>query len=218
MSKSRVVHGRMRRYSAYGRTVSMFSLRISPSIVKCGPAFTARGHVDAEQPQRRVLVVGVVEEAGVGGAVARRHVAADRHAAVRQRNRLGRQRLGGPGPGGAHQEQRREPRDPCRSCLWRKYSDEANLQRAWQQTGQRGVRVGRQPRNRLEAVAGAVPAARDLHARSAVQARQRRPIVGAGRAEGIERLERLDRAAVDRLKRVGPTCTPRSARRAGAAA
>jgi len=40
-SKSRVVHGRMRRYSAYGSGRLKFSVRSSASTAKCGPAFTA---------------------------------------------------------------------------------------------------------------------------------------------------------------------------------
>jgi len=40
-SMFRFVHGRMRTYSAYGRTVPRFSLRSSPSSVTCGPALTA---------------------------------------------------------------------------------------------------------------------------------------------------------------------------------
>ena len=49
------------------------------------PAFTARREVEAQHPQRGMLVVGVVEEPGVVGADRRRDVAAERDAAVAER-------------------------------------------------------------------------------------------------------------------------------------
>ena len=57
------------------------------------PGLRRCGHIDPQQPQRRMLVVRVVEEARISRAETRGHVAADRHAPVRQRDRLRRQGL-----------------------------------------------------------------------------------------------------------------------------
>ena len=69
-----------------------------------------RRQIEPEQPQRRVLVVGVVEEAGIVRSVGRRRIAAERHAAAGQRDRLRRQRLG---PGSGRQADHHHPRKPC---------------------------------------------------------------------------------------------------------
>src|SRR3954453_17283389 len=87
---------------------------------------------------------------------------------------------------------------PCRSCLWRKYSDEAKFEGAGLKMRERRIRVGRQSCDRLEPVALQSPAARHLPGGSAVKPRKRRPIVAAGRAERVERLDRLNRSAVER--------------------
>ena len=65
--------------------------------------------IEPQQPQRRVLVIGVVEEAGIVRAERRRYVAADRHTIAGKRDRLRRQRLGARG---AHADDQ-QPREPC---------------------------------------------------------------------------------------------------------
>ena len=50
----------------------------------------------------------------------------------------------------------------------------------------------REPRERLESTGRFLPGVRDADACAAVEARERRPIVQAGGAEGLQRLERFD--------------------------
>ena len=73
-----------------------------------------RHHGEAQHPQRRVLVVGVVEEAGVLRCDRPGHVAAERDAAVAEDDRRGRERLR---TRGRAEAQHQRPGAPARRFL-----------------------------------------------------------------------------------------------------
>src|SRR5579864_2301304 len=74
----------------------------------------------------------------------------------------------------------------------------ADLQRAPLEVGERRVRIGRNQRDRFEPAAALSPPVSDLGPQPAVETRDPRPIVGACRAERVERLEPVNRPSAFR--------------------
>jgi hypothetical protein len=72
------------------------------------------GEIDAKHPQRRMLVIRVIEKPRIVAAVRRRDVAAERQAAVGEHDRFGRKRLRARPDGAAQREHRQECRSKAR--------------------------------------------------------------------------------------------------------
>src|SRR5262245_38843436 len=86
----------------------------------------------------------------------------------------------------------RAPQGSRRGAL----DDEPDDERAVVELAQRHVGIRREQRDRLEAARLLAPAAQHADSLAAIELRQLRAVVGAGRPERFQRLELLDRAVV----------------------